>query len=744
MSTARLADVVAALAGLSDDGLVTLLRDRPDLPVPPPAHLTALAARAVSRPSVERALAGLDRHTLDVAESVCALAALGPVTPQAVAKALGTPKRQVTDAWATLTRLLLVVDGLPVAALLETLGPYPARLGPPLAALTGTHEPVTTAERLAQVMADAPPAAQRVLDALVAGPPVGVTSGEPGTRWLLDHGVLQRLGASQVVLPLETGLAARGGRTHLTTQPVPPAVAAPTRPAAVVAAESTRAAEEAVRLVGLVVREWSLEPVPALRSGGLGVRELRRLAAELDLAPERAATVVELAAAAGLVVPDDDGERTVFVPAAAAADWSEDELADRWAVLATAWTGSTRMPWLVGTRDDRGTLRAALGPGLERGWVARLRRRVLAALAELPAGTAPGAADVHALLRWRAPRATPPEASVAAVLAEAELLGLTGAGALSTAGRAVAAGEEPADVAAALAADLPEPVGEILLQGDLTAVVPGRPTRELAELLGHVADVESRGAALTVRFTAESVRRALDEGLAADALLADLASASRTPLPQALEYLVRDSARRHGRLRVGGAGSYLRTPDEATTRALLTDPQLATLGLRELAPTVLVSPASPGELLETLRRSGAAPVLEGPAGAVSLGSRAGARRSVRAATLVRRAGEVQVQGPDDAALTALVGRMRQGQTRAEQRDDLPATDPVHTVAALREAASAGSQVRVEVIGASGRPERRRVRPLSVEGGRVRMLDLDREAELVVAVHRINAVGAIDG
>ena len=42
-------------------------------------------------------------------------------------------------------------------------------------------------------------------------------------------------------------------------------------------------------------------------------------------------------------------------------------------------------------------------------------------------------------------------------------------------------------------------------------------------------------------------------------LLERLAAVSRTPLPQALEYLVGDTARRHGRLRVGGAGSYLRT-----------------------------------------------------------------------------------------------------------------------------------------------------------------------------------------
>src|SRR5690606_37577535 len=193
----------------------------------------------------------------------------------------------------------------------EALGPYPARLGPPLAALDAVHAPVTTPEALTAVLADAPPAAHRVLDALVTGTPVGVTSGEPAgaTRWLLDHGVLQRLSATQVVLPLETGLAARGGRTHPEPHPHPPRVEAPTRPAAVVAAESTRAAEELVRLVGAVVRQWTQEPAPALRSGGLGVRELRRLAGDLGTTPEQAAEIVELAAMAGLVGPDDDGER---------------------------------------------------------------------------------------------------------------------------------------------------------------------------------------------------------------------------------------------------------------------------------------------------------------------------------------------------------------------------------------------------------------------------------------------------
>jgi hypothetical protein len=45
---------------------------------------------------------------------------------------------------------------------------------------------------------------------------------------------------------------------------------------------------------------------------------------------------------------------------------------------------------------------------------------------------------------------------------------------------------------------------------------------------------------------------------------------------------------------------------------------------------------------------------------------------------------------------------------------------------------------VEVVGGPGVLERRLLRPVSVDGGRLRAVDPAREAELVVAVHRIAA------
>ncbi|WP_035063415.1 helicase-associated domain-containing protein, partial [Cellulomonas bogoriensis] len=158
------------------------------------------------------------------------------------------------------------------------------------------------------------------------------------------------------------------------------------------------------------------------------------------------------------------------------------------------------------------------------------------------------------------------------------------------------------------AGQLPDPVEDLLLQGDLTGIVPGRPSPALAQLLDAAADVESRGAALTVRFTPTSVRRALDLGTTATDLLQDLARHSRTGVPQPLEYLVQDVARRHGQVRVGAAASYVRSDDAALLAGLTEDRATRDLGLVRLSPTVLAAPVAPAVLLAALRDRGLAPV----------------------------------------------------------------------------------------------------------------------------------------
>ena len=748
----RMPTFTAHLRSSSDEELAVLLARRPDLASPFPGNVTSLAVRATGRASLERALAGVDAVVVQVLEAV---AALGGATRDAITQAVaGGPHDEVTRAVDEALALALLHpddDGSLVLApgVAELLGAHPAGLAPEVAGPADLTVLPSDDDPLA-----AP--ARAVLDALTWGPPVGLAPG-PGSpagdavAMLVARGLLVRGAGRHVLLPGSVALALRGGRTHRGVAAPPDLTQVPHRPATTVAAESASAGERCVRLVARLLRAWEQDPPGVLRAGGLAVRELRRTAQRLDVDEREAAFVVELAFAAGLLAVDDD-EPAVFAPTTEADSWTGLDLPHRWVTLASAWLATTRTPWLVGSRDDRGSLIAALDPELSRPWAPRLRRAVLAVLAAEPGG-APDADAVVAALAWSTPRTVPPRGAVEAVLEEAATLGVLGAGAVSEAARLLLAPEREADPASAFAAGLPPQVGDLLLQGDLTGIVPGRPTAALESLLDRAAAVESRGGALTVRFTPESVRRALDDGLTADDLLAQLTAAARGGVPQALDYLVRDAARRHGRLRAGAASSYLRADDPALLAGLADDPRLADLGLLQLAPTVLAAQVSTHELVERLRAHGLAPVAETPDGqvlhlerTVRRARRRGARRTASpvvtrspdVAALVRRLRSADHRAPADAAAPEQAQAPSPGAPRTAH-PEVGTDDPAAALALLREAAAARENVWVELVGPTGRPERRLLRPLRVEGGRLRAVDPVRESELSVAVHRIGVV-----
>ncbi|PRZ08128.1 XPB/Ssl2-like helicase family protein [Isoptericola sp. CG 20/1183] len=761
----------------SDDELLELLAARPDLGTPAPSTLRSLAARAASRTSLDRALSHLDAGTLQVLESLLALSDDGtPARPEQVAAAIGAPEAgaAVGHVLDDARRAALVwddADGVrPTPGLEDVLGPYPAGLGP-----VREGEPPAPAEL--------PPGAQPILDALAWGPPVGVVPA-PGTGprravdALVEAGLLIRSDARHVLLPRDVGLSLRAGRTHRTPDLDPPRPEGRTVPTAGADAEAATAALEIVRQVARLITSWDDAPPSVLRAGGLGVRDVRRTALLLDTDEPTAAFVVELAASAGLVA--DDGEAPAsYVPTVRADTWEQADDADRWAELVAAWTASRRTPWQVGSRDEKGTLRAPLSPDLHRPWVVRLRAAVLDVLAAQP-GTALGPDEVMTVLRWRSPRAVPSEAALVGLLREAALLGVTGAGALSSPGHLVAAGDGTrATIAAALRQVLPAEVDEVLLQGDLTGIVPGRPSPGLSRLLDQSADIESRGAATTVRFSTGSVTRALDHGRTGEELLAELAGRSPVPVPQPLEYLVKDTARRHEAVRVGSATSYVRAADPTALAGLAEDPRLAGLGLLPLAPTVLASSVPAAELHDTLRRHGLLSGLEGPDGR-PLGHVRRTVRLDRAAWSRRPATPVRDTSAD--ARAAVVARLRRAtpgsdgpgtgtgaplgaaepstvpdggtpdRASAADRDGPPlagtvvgpgTSEPGDALALLHDALRDGRTVLVEMVGGSGTLVRRELKPMRLEGGRLRALDPVREAELTVAVHRIASVEPLD-
>ena len=184
---------------------------------------------------------------------------------------------------------------------------------------------------------------------------------------------------------------------------------------------------------------------------------------------------------------------------------------------------------------------------------------------------------------------------------------------------------------------------------------------ELASDLNLLADVESAGGATVYRITEASLRRAMDAGRTASELHELLATHSATPVPQALTYLVDDIARQHGRLRGGHAASFLRAEDEVLLSEVLAHPIAGALGLRRIAPTVLVSPLDLTELLDGLRSAGFSPVAEDAAGAV-LDLRPAVRRiPAHPRPAARRWPPAEL---DAQRVAELVGRMRAGDRAA--------------------------------------------------------------------------------
>jgi hypothetical protein len=251
------------------------------------------------------------------------------------------------------------------------------------------------------------------------------------------------------------------------------------------------------------------------------------------------------------------------------------------------------------------------------------------------------------------------------------------------------------------------------------------------------------------RFTAASVRRALDAGWSSSGLLDLLARSSRTPVPQPLAYLVGDVARRHGRLRVGRMSSYIRSDDPLLLEQVLADRRCARLRVRQVAPTVLVAGAEPAEVLQTLREVGLAPVAESPGGDVVV------RRPDLARTPTREAPRPTVTEPprpSSGYLEAVVRGLRDGQRESDDEERraatrgprLPVTDPSVTLATLREAAVTRSRVWIGYTDATGRAERRVIEPLTVEGGRVTAFDHGTDGVRGFSVHRITGVAPVDG
>jgi len=790
----------------SDDQVAALLCARPDLAAPAPQDTSQLASRMGTRASVTRAVDQLSHLELAVLDTTLAL---GGTTSVAELRArVHASVEHVDEALERIRALGLVWGGdaslRALSTLTDVVGSRLSRLGQSAETLLTGYGParVSTLARtlgltptgskhddvlavaglladpdvVERLLGEVDPQARRILDHLEREGKDGSvestersTSRGPGSspvEQLLDRGLLVARDSRHVAVPREVAICLRGGRTTRDPVDAVPELASARRDAALVDRAAAGAAFELVRHVELLLEHWGTTPPANLRSGGLSVRDLKAAAELLHLDERTAALHVEVAAAADLMAVGTGADGApAWLPTDAFDLWAAQSPADRWTRLAQAWLANPRLTGLVGSREastgagQRGKPVNALVPDLERAWLAETRRSALAEVAALEPGTvlAPGTGvpSLVARLAWLRPRRPAARAQAVAWAAEeSAVVGVTALGGVSRHGRALLDGAtdvEPA-VRDALTPLLPEPVDHVLLQADLTAVAPGPLEPELARRLGAVADIESRGGATVYRFTESSVRRAFDSGWSAAEVHAFVASSSRTPVPQALAYLVDDVSRRFGTIRVGAVEAFLRSDDEAALTELVHDVRSAPLRLRRIAPTVVVSDVPLDVLLPRLRELGSAPVVEAADGTVRV-----ARREVQRARTPRHRPSLadETFGVDpqsrarlSARVASTVTALRAGDRAADTRPPAALrgsepTTPAATMAVLREAVESDHSVWVSYVDNHGSTVERVVDPVRLEAGWLSAYDHRTEDVRSFAVHRVTAVRRIE-
>ncbi len=708
----------AELAGWDDAKIAAFLHLRPDIATPPPASLAVLAGRAAAAPSIS--LAGDDLDVLAVAVVEHLLRGVRATDELRTALADRAPGPDV-DARIGRLRDLALVWGpdaeLQIPANLAAAMPWRA---PQATARTALRSLTETRDALAGVTGR--PA--ELLTALAHGNPVGRSrDAAPGAdpaspvQQLLRAGLVVSVDKETVELaPVVTALL-RGEDPADPRDLAEPRFAA--SPAADAEATAGGEAHELLRHTSLLLEVLGRGPAAGLRGGGLGVRELRRIARDAELPLDRVGLLVEVLAEARLIAfghPDpSDLDDDSWAPTAVADAWLHSPPHRRWLALLEAWLRLPRRPWLIGSRSSDGSPLGAVSPDNVSPAAAPQRALVLRGLAATPPGIAPTATELGRYLAWRRPRAASrlPRAILDQILAETAQLGATGRGALITGLRLLLDGAAEEDVLAALEAALPTPIDYFLAQADLTVTAPGPLVPEVAAELGAVADLESGGAASVYRVSDSSVRRALDSGRTAAELHGFFDRHSRTPVPQGLTFLVDDVARRHGRLRAGVATSYLRCEDPAVLAAVMASAAAERAGLRALAPTVAVSAAPLRDVVDALTEAGFAAAGEDSSGAL-VDLRSAPARVPTPAPPHRARPAAQHRSP--AQLVAIVDRLRAGEAAAAADDHSAVTAPAAISELVTLAARRGRGVRIDYVDANGVPSAHVLRPSGIVGG----------------------------
>ena len=704
------------LRARSDEDLASLFQYRPDLLSPVPNDFSSLAARASSTPSLVRALDCLNLWHYQIIEAACLLpepfkkSELMLITSEETAFALdylwqmGLLYKEGNN-FRTLTNLKLL------------FGNEPAGLGP-----------VSVGKVDFSKLKDIPKASADVLTKLTWGPPRGAITNikKPGSAigWLLENNILVALDSHTVALPREFGIKLRGGKIHkeLITKAgdlVGKKIEQKQIDLAAIANIST-----ILRWCEELLHNLSDEPPTALRNGGIGVRDLKRIAEHLGVDEVCAGFVAELCYLGGLVVIDPDDQ---ILPTSAFDIWLTKSAEERWYSLVVLWLDTSRVSGLIGKVIDKNI--APLGPELDRAGASLIRRTTLKVLLE-NLKTAPQLASLQKIVRWWNPQRANDD-FVEWNLREAEWLGITGQGGLSTFGSNLLTEEAVLGVETSL----PKPVDHILIQADNSAVAPGPLTAELSAEMGTIADIESRGGATVYRFSEASIRRGLDHGKTGDQIRSFLIKTSKTPMPQPLDYLITDVAKRHGKLRVGSAHTYIRCEDEGLVQQILHDKNCEHLRLRKIATQVLVTDLELTEVINELREFGYLPAAENASGVLL--SQPNLRRAKSRPKPPKIISELT--SPKEGIIISAVKAIRAGERSRKVEPIVSGTSSNETLALINQYISQKRTLIISYADNNGGVSNRIIEPISISLGTLTARDETTGEQVQFRIPRINGV-----
>ena len=630
------------LRSVDDAALLNLFSARPDLVTPVPPDIASLAVRACSAPSLARAIDSLNQWQFQVLEAAASVNE--PFLEKSVVALTDKEAKNALEHLITIGLVYPSEDGMRLPTQLrDVIGIEPAGLGP-----------ASMAKLKLSDLDDAPADAKKVLDRLVWGPPRGsvgdIKNPGPGVTWLLEKKFLVPLDQRTVILPREVAIALRGGKIHKERFIKEPTLSGSKRIESQVNLAAIANVSTVLRWVEELLNFWADEPADALRAGGLGVRDLKIISTHLGVDESCTAFVAELAYLASLISFDADDR---ILPSNKFDIWLMQTPADRWQMLASQWLITSRVSGLVGRAEAKNV--AALGPELDRVNAARVRALTLQLLAENQ-GIAPDWNNFREVLSWRAlvrRNSSLQEELAEWTLREAEWLGITGQGALSKFGAQFLNGDDLSSINE----DLPKTVDHILIQSDNTAIAPGPLEHEISQALAMMAEIESRGGATVYRFSESTIRRALDHGKTGDEIKTFLVKTSKTPMPQPLEYLITDVAKKHGKLRVGNTSSFIRCEDTALISQIMNDKKLEILALRRIAPEVVICDMDATDAMRLLRECGYLPAGESANGMILTGPKS--NRALTKPRPPRVIGEVEI--PDTESLKTAIRTLRTGE-----------------------------------------------------------------------------------